>query len=93
VERRHEDMLTAKLEEAAAEGHVLLLRSELYQWYGVKKFADGSRRDLANRWDEAVAAAKQVQPSYKDPGKLMMIEHNSSVLLFGEKWSESVRPN
>jgi hypothetical protein len=93
MERRHEYMLTARLEEAAAGGCSHITLPELHLWFGVKKLANGTYRDLANRWDEAVQTARQYQPNFSDPGELMCVSGNGGIFIFGQKRAEKVRPN
>ena len=92
MERRHEEILTSRLEKAAAEGCAHIAKSELHLWYGVKKLAAGTWRDMAARWDEAVRTVQQYQPDFSDPGQLMSVSGSGGYFFFGEKRVERVRP-
>jgi hypothetical protein len=87
MERRHEEMLTAKLEEAASNGTAHILYSELHNWYGVKKLAAGTWRDLSHRWSDVVKAVQQFQPNFSDPGQLMCVDGKGGMVIFGKKKS------
>jgi hypothetical protein len=52
MERHHSDILTNRLEMVMDEGCAHVLRSELYRWYGKKKLAARTYRDLEERWQE-----------------------------------------
>jgi hypothetical protein len=93
MERRHEEMLTARLEEAATNGSAHILDSELHLWYGVKKLAAGTWRDIAHRWDEVVPAVRQFQPNFSDPGPLVSVEGKGGIFIFGKKKIALVSPD
>jgi hypothetical protein len=93
MDRGHERTLKARLEEAATQGCAHIASAELHQWYQVKKLAAATWRDLADRWEEAVDAAKLYQPSFEDPGELMSINGKAGIFIFGEKRVERVRPS
>jgi hypothetical protein len=92
MERRHEQLLTSRLEQAAAEGCAHITTPELHLWYGVKKLAAGTWRDLASRWDEAVQTVQQHQPNFSDPGQLACVSGRGGIFVFGEKRVERVKP-
>ena len=93
MERRHEEALMARLEEAASQGCAHIATGELHQWYGVKKLAAGTWRDLASRWNEVVASVRQFQPNFREPGQLMSVNGKNGMFLFGEKLVERVNPD
>jgi hypothetical protein len=56
MDKRHDDILTSRLEEIVTKGCTFVAWNELYLWYGVARLATRTYRDLANRWDEIAAA-------------------------------------
>lgn len=56
MDKRHDDLLTARLEEIVTKGCTYIAWNELYLWYGVQKLAARTYRDLAERWDEISSA-------------------------------------
>ena len=50
MEKRHQDILTNRLEDAWLNGVSHLTWEELYLWYEVQKIAARTYRDLQNRW-------------------------------------------
>nr|WP_199045496.1 hypothetical protein [Dyella sp. ASV24] len=74
MQKRHDELLTNRLEQAADEGHSFILWSELYRWYDVKKIAAGSRRDLSQRWEELTEGTQ---------GPLEYVEANCGMHIFG----------
>ena len=76
MEKRHENLLTARLERVVNASVAHVLWEELYSWYGVKKIAAGTWRDLSQRWDELTSG---------DKGSLMKIEGSGGLFLTAEK--------
>jgi len=72
MERRHEELLTARLEEAMLNGYSRLTWQELYHWYGMEKLAAGTYRDLAKRWRELTSRKR---------GPLMMVRSGRDALI------------
>ena len=54
MDKRHDDLLTSRLEEILTKGSTFVSWSELYLWYNVEKLAARTYRDLARRWDELI---------------------------------------
>jgi len=52
MERHHEGVLTSRLEMVMDEGCSHVLRSELKRWFGKKKLAARTYRELEERWQE-----------------------------------------
>lgn len=75
MERRHEDSIANKLEEAHLNGVSHITWDELYCWYGVQKIAAGTYRDLDDRWKILTD---------NEEGSLMKIEGRGGIYLFGE---------
>jgi hypothetical protein len=96
MERRHEELLKARLEDAALHGCSHVTQQELYIWYGVQKLAANTYRDLVRKWDEVVDSM-HAQKFFKSPGKpgqLMFIDDgHGGMFLFGEKMSGPVNPD
>ena len=77
MERRYEEELTRRIEDALLHGCSHITWPELYRWYGVERFAAGSYRDLNARWLELTAGKR---------GRLMQIDdHRNGIFIFGEK--------
>jgi hypothetical protein len=72
MERRHEELLTARLEEAMLNGYARFTWSELRHWYEKDKLAAGTYRDMARRWREI---------TNKKTGPLMMVRSGSDALI------------
>ena len=81
MHKRNDDLLTSRLEDAADEGMSFILWSELYRWYETKKIAAGTRRDLAQRWDELTNGQH---------GDLQQIESRGGIYIFGSKSPEPI---
>jgi len=75
----HQNILTARLEDAYLNGCSHISFSELYHWYDVQKIAAGTWRDLQNRWEEITEG---------EHGRLMKIEGRGGIYIFGETTSE-----
>jgi hypothetical protein len=75
MERRHQDILTNRLEEAHLMGSSHLGWNELYRWYGVLKIAARTYRDLEERWQSITNGVS---------GKLMKVEGRGGIFIFGE---------
>jgi hypothetical protein len=58
MERRYDDILTARLEDAMHNGCAHITWNELYLWYRVQKIAAGTWRDLNRRLKELNNEAK-----------------------------------
>lgn len=84
MEKSHDDLLTARLEEALLNGCSHITWSELYHWYGVQKIAARTTRDLQARWDELTDGKH---------GRLMQIEGRGGIYIFGEKKAKAVDSN
>lgn len=55
MQKRHDDILTSRLEEIYTNGVAYVSWNELYLWYDVQAIAARTYRDLSNRWDEISA--------------------------------------
>lgn len=96
MERRHEELLKARLEDAALHGCSHITQQELYLWYGVQKVAANTYRDLVRKWDETVASlrAQKIFKSSNQPGQLMYInDGREGMFIFGEQMSGRVNPD
>jgi len=76
MEKRHQDLLTTRLEDAAKNGCSHVTWNELYHWYGVQRLAAGTWRDIVNRWAEITEG---------NFGGLMVVEGRGGYFLLGEK--------
>ena len=52
MDRRHDDLLTARLETILDKGVTYITWNEIYRWYGVQKIAANTYRDIKSRWQE-----------------------------------------
>lgn len=84
MEKRHQDNLTNRLEEASLVGCSHIVWEELYLWYGVQKIAARTYRDLEARWQALTDG---------EAGKLMKIDGRGGIFLFGENNAEAVDQN
>lgn len=80
MDKRHDNLLTAKLELVVNAGVAHVLWNELYSWYDVQKIAARTWRDLNQRWDELTDG---------DEGRLMKIEGAGGIFLIAE---DEVKP-
>ena len=62
MERRYNDILTGRLEDAIHNGCSHITWTELYLWYDVQKIAAGTYRDLHERMVE-LAKSKSPKPT------------------------------
>jgi hypothetical protein len=85
MERRHDELLTARLEDAMLNGCSHITWNELYQWYDVQKIAAGTMRDLKRRWEEVTEGRKA--------GQLKMVEGRGGIFVFDGSKSKSVDPD
>ena len=53
MQKRYDETLTTRLEDAVHNGCAHITWPELYLWYGVRKIAAGTYRDLNERMKEA----------------------------------------
>ena len=75
MQKRHDDLLTARLESVIDAGVAHILWNELYRWYDVKKIAARTLRDLEQRWSDL---------TNDQFGPLMKVEGMSGVFLMAE---------
>jgi len=81
MQKRHDDMLTTRLELAYDVGVAHICWCELYRWYDTQKIAAGTWRDLAQRWDEITEG---------EQGALQYVESNSGIFLMGKDTIKAV---
>ena len=84
MDRRHQDSLLNRLEEAWLNGVSHITWEELYLWYGVEKIAARTYRDLEDRWT-ALTDDKS--------GRLMRVDGRGGMFIFGELSCSKVDPN
>ena len=85
MERRHDELLTARLEDAMLNGCSHITWNELYQWYDVQKLAANTWRDLKKRWEEVTEGRKA--------GPLKMVEGRGGMFLHDGSKSKPVDPD
>ena len=84
IDKRHSDILTNRLEHILDAGCVHILWNELYRWYGVRKIAARTYRDIADRWQE-VSEGLILHGRRPAFGSLKMVKGGDGVYLFAEK--------
>ena len=84
MERRHDELLTSRLEDAWKNGVSHITWPELYLWYSVEKLAARSYRDLCHRWDEMTNG---------EAGSLMSVKGRDGIFIFGQKTVMSLDPD
>lgn len=84
MDKRHQDNLTTRLEEAKLLGCTHIAWAELYLWYGVQKIAARTYRDLEERWQALTDG---------EIGKLMMIDGRGGIFIFGAKKAKPIDEN
>ncbi|MBY0498422.1 MAG: hypothetical protein K2P74_02235 [Nitrosomonas sp.] len=75
MDKRHQDSLTNRLEDAFLNGCSHISWNELYQWYSVQKIASRTYRDLETRWQDLTDSKA---------GRLMKVEGRGGIFVFGE---------
>lgn len=91
IEKRHDELLTSRLEEIVTKGCTFIAWNELYLWYGVQKLAARTYRDLAERWDD-IAATHDLE----ELGKLAFVQSplkrggTPGIYLFGSEMPQIV---
>lgn len=82
--KRHQDILTSRLEDAFLHGCTHITWNELYCWYDVQKIAARTYRDLEARWQKITDG---------EQGHLMKIEGRGGIYVFGSNSFEPVSPD
>jgi hypothetical protein len=85
MERRHDELLTSRLEEVMLNGCSHITSQELYHWYEVQKLAANTWRDLKKRWEEVTEGRKA--------GPLKMVEGRGGIFLHDGSKSKFVDPD
>ena len=80
MEKRHQDTLTTRLEDAYLNGMAHISKEELKFWYGVQKVAARTIRDVETRWSELTEDSV---------GRLMTISARGGFFIFAEKYISS----
>ena len=75
MQKRHDDLLTTRLEEVVDNGVSHIHWHEIKRWYGAKRIAANTYADIQARWKELSQSS----------GDLMCVQSNSGVFLMGEK--------
>ncbi len=88
MERRHDYLLTARLEDALYNGCAHITWEELYLWYGVRKLAAGTFRDLHQRWVDLFS-----ETSANESPQLMMVKGRGGMFIFDGNNAEEINPD
>ena len=81
MEKRHQDLLALRLEDAYLNGCSHVSWEELYHWYGVQRIAARTYRDIEARWQNLTDGKA---------GRLMKIDGRGGIFLYGEKHATPV---
>ncbi len=82
--KRHQDLLTSRLEDACLNGLTHITWNELYCWYDVQKIAARTYRDLEDRWQKITDGQH---------GHLKKIEGRGGIYIFGSNSAATVCPD
>ncbi len=52
MQKRHDELLTTRLEEVITKGAAFVTWSEIRLWYDAKRIAANTYRDLNDRWEK-----------------------------------------
>lgn len=85
MQKRHDDILTSRLEEIYTNGAAYISWNELYLWYGVQAIAARTYRDLSTRWDDI--STEWTNADGTELGNLMYVcspgRTNAGIFVFG----------
>lgn len=81
MQKRHDEILTSRLEEVLNAGVAHILWDELYRWYEAKKLAINTYRDLLSRWQELTDGKM---------GDLKYVEGRGGIFLLAETNIDSI---
>ena len=84
MEKRHDQLLITRLEDAIYNGCSHITWEELYLWYGVTRIAAGTYRDLSERM-------KELSPS--DSVKPRLIEGRGGIFVFDGTKTRAIDPD
>jgi len=83
MDKRHQNALTSRLEDAFLNGCSHITWNELYRWYGVQKLAARTWRDLQTRWEDIS----------ESESRLMRIEGRGGIFIYDEHCGQPVYPD
>ena len=72
MEKRHDDLLTTRIEEVTAKGWSFIAWWEAYLWTGQKKLGKNFWRDLKRRFDERNKANTELYIYQNGEGVLLI---------------------
>lgn len=81
MDKRHDDILTTRLETVVHNGMVFIGVNELRAWYGLKRLGSRCWKDLAARWNDVKG---------EDGGELMKIRKLGGFYFFDSNTVKSV---
>jgi hypothetical protein len=84
MQKRYDEVLTTRIEDAIHNGCTHITWNELYLWYGVKKIAAGTYRDLAQRMRETAGGRAL---------KARRIEGRGGIFIYDGSKSEWIDPD
>ena len=74
--RRHQDSLSARLEQLAAKGWVWIESYELRSWYEMERIGKSVWRDIRDQYDEITS---------QEGAKISVVENESGFQLFDSR--------
>jgi hypothetical protein len=84
MQKRYDETLTTRLEDAVHNGCSHITWSELYLWYGVRKIAAGTYRDLDQRMKE-IGGGGSVKPR--------MVQGRGGIFIYDAAKSKRIDPD
>lgn len=88
MNKGHENLLTARLEQVCNAGAAHVLWNELYLWYGVQKIAARTLRDLSDRWHELTDGEHGALMKIDGAGGWFLVAENTVAAVYAEKSSD-----
>lgn len=83
MDKRHQNALTSRLEDALLNGCSHITWNELYCWYDVQKLAARTWRDLQTRWEDVSGSES----------RLMKIDGRGGIFIYDENRGQPVYPD
>jgi hypothetical protein len=82
--KRHDNILTSRLETVSIAGCAHILWDELYLWYGIQRITVTIYRDLEARWQELTNDKQGALMKADGSGGLFLVAYNNTNLVIDE---------
>ena len=82
--KRHDNILTSRLETVAIAGCAHILWHELYLWYGIQRITVTIYRDLEARWQELTSNKQGALMKADGSGGLFLVAYENTNLVIDE---------